>query len=816
MKKFIALALALVMMLPSFNVFAAGDEELFDTLFNSKYLSGEVDFEMSIKPNTPLPTFIDADGSQTKILESSKYTYHIKYNASEDSKKLKAEMDMNISVPGFINMDVKNWVDMDLSDVENPVYKVITKQPDNDKYMYMDYMDNPVIPMNSILPEYIDNIGKLNEELFKNMDKSKFKLEYEDGKYSVVLDEATVKELLKNSASAMSDIFMKYFATASTVMGVSSSIGVIGSADGPTSVSVVGRAVPENAAAAEVPNSEALNEQYEKAISEFFEKLEKVQLFDEDAIVIKYEIDDKNLIKSQDITLNIKTNIAELMEVFGASDRAVTKENSKLDLSLNFHMDYSKINEPVDIVFPELTEENSINIFDNINRPVGPEGIIVIVDGEPVNFNVQPVIKDGRALVPLRAFIDAIGESVIEYVDGDIKIKIEDTSIELSIGSETAYVNGEKIILDVPAQLYESTTLVPARFIADALKYEINWVPFYNEDTGILYGGIVDLYRNRWEPATEVMIPAGNRVNIELLSKASDKSGIKAEIVAVPEEHYREKAMVMIAAGQPSVIMGNDRLDREVIQNIIDMDAMLPLDDLIEKFAPNIKIAMEKNPEIKKAVTYKDGKIYALPIIRNDGYDVFYIPMTVKNPDAAVMLLSSYAALISTGEAYDKNESTPLNIALPENSQNDTEALLKKVSDSTGINARPIFLKQDRIREHMNLMIAAGESCVFFNLKLEDNWKEQMFSQGVAVPLEDLIEKYAPNLQKFLEENPEFKNKITHKDGHIYSIPVSNSGAGDFFVSAVVKNPQTAIKWFDYFYTEEGQQVLTQITNIEK
>lgn len=44
-------------------------------------------------------------------------------------------------------------------------------------------------------------------------------------------------------------------------------------------------------------------------------------------------------------------------------------------------------------------------------------------------------------------------------------------------------------------------------------------------------------------------------------------------------------------------------------------------------------------------------------------------------------------------------------------------------------------------------------------------------SQGILVALEDLIDEYAPNLSKILEENPDFKKSITAPDGHIYSLP---------------------------------------------
>ncbi|MDS2816641.1 ABC transporter substrate-binding protein, partial [Streptococcus pneumoniae] len=47
------------------------------------------------------------------------------------------------------------------------------------------------------------------------------------------------------------------------------------------------------------------------------------------------------------------------------------------------------------------------------------------------------------------------------------------------------------------------------------------------------------------------------------------------------------------------------------------------------------------------------------------------------------------------------------------------------------------------------------------------NWAKK----GVIIPVEDLIDKYMPNLKKILDEKPEYKALMTAPDGHIYSFP---------------------------------------------
>ncbi|WP_062107931.1 extracellular solute-binding protein [Bacillus niameyensis] len=44
-------------------------------------------------------------------------------------------------------------------------------------------------------------------------------------------------------------------------------------------------------------------------------------------------------------------------------------------------------------------------------------------------------------------------------------------------------------------------------------------------------------------------------------------------------------------------------------------------------------------------------------------------------------------------------------------------------------------------------------------------------TQGLLIPLEDLIDKYAPNFKKLMTENPDLAASITTPDGHIYALP---------------------------------------------
>ena len=57
-----------------------------------------------------------------------------------------------------------------------------------------------------------------------------------------------------------------------------------------------------------------------------------------------------------------------------------------------------------------------------------------------------------------------------------------------------------------------------------------------------------------------------------------------------------------------------------------------------------------------------------------------------------------------------------------------------------------------------------------FGTNLSRDQQVKYGSQGILLPLEDLIEKYCPNIMACFEANPGVRNSMTAPDGHIYSL----------------------------------------------
>ncbi len=104
------------------------------------------------------------------------------------------------------------------------------------------------------------------------------------------------------------------------------------------------------------------------------------------------------------------------------------------------------------------------------------------IDGEPYTLDAAPFINAdvGRTLVPVRFISEAIGAEVNwEPKTRQATITDERKQIILTIGSRDVLVNGEKQTIDCAATIYSDRTYVPLRFVSETLEAQVD----YNEET---------------------------------------------------------------------------------------------------------------------------------------------------------------------------------------------------------------------------------------------------------------------------------------------------------------------------------------------
>lgn len=100
----------------------------------------------------------------------------------------------------------------------------------------------------------------------------------------------------------------------------------------------------------------------------------------------------------------------------------------------------------------------------------------IISDDAEFKFDTPPVIKGGRTLIPVRAITEGFGaELTYDKESQQVTITKGDTVIELTLGSMTAVVNGQEVLMDTKAGITNSRTYVPLRFVLETFKLTVEW-----------------------------------------------------------------------------------------------------------------------------------------------------------------------------------------------------------------------------------------------------------------------------------------------------------------------------------------------------
>ncbi|MDF2962767.1 MAG: hypothetical protein K0S39_4502 [Paenibacillus sp.] len=96
------------------------------------------------------------------------------------------------------------------------------------------------------------------------------------------------------------------------------------------------------------------------------------------------------------------------------------------------------------------------------------------VDEQGHTLEVAPFTLEGRTMVPIRFIGEALGAKVDwNAQDRRVTLVKEDIKIELVIDQKDAFVNGGLNVLDTPAVIRDGITLVPVRFVSESMKMKV-------------------------------------------------------------------------------------------------------------------------------------------------------------------------------------------------------------------------------------------------------------------------------------------------------------------------------------------------------
>lgn len=116
--------------------------------------------------------------------------------------------------------------------------------------------------------------------------------------------------------------------------------------------------------------------------------------------------------------------------------------------------------------------------FSNV---MADENVEVYIDGKLINFDVQPIVIDGRTLVPMRKLFEELGATVEWDNDRNTAFAYsKGIYVEMPVGENYYMIDEIYFTSDVPAQEINGRTFVPLRVISEAFGMDVD----YNETEG--------------------------------------------------------------------------------------------------------------------------------------------------------------------------------------------------------------------------------------------------------------------------------------------------------------------------------------------
>lgn len=465
MKKFLCVVLSLIIVLSSIVAYADTD-----TLFNAgkDIKSANTHTEFTVRLNKPFDFITelteelgDAAPIDIKQLAESGVSItenaDVSYSVSDDGKKVKLAAVSEIDVPLVINSDFKAdiwartgmWLEMDITDEENPVLCIIYKTPFSNKYYVIEYSD--IVELEDFShEEFMEGMKTVNndelfggdEKFFKDLIMENVEIEEKTSNklYGVTADDTGFKNIVKGIAEKLFDAILEVLAV----------------------------------------YEEIDNEEWRYQFEEYMSIIDDHQLIGKDGISATVTLEGGKL-KVYDYSMHINFNLHDLITAYGGDLEEYNRDLWEIDCTISIKTDYENVNENIEIDFPEITEENSWNIMepDSKYNYEYQYNTISIYQSDKIKID-----ENGNAMLKLKNAMMGcqIAQKYYKVEDGKITITPREeqysfVTAEMSVGSDTIVVDGvESTLCTKVVEEEDGTILIPADAVTAMTGYKLTSV----------------------------------------------------------------------------------------------------------------------------------------------------------------------------------------------------------------------------------------------------------------------------------------------------------------------------------------------------
>ncbi|WP_168120176.1 extracellular solute-binding protein [Paenibacillus sp. HB172176] len=312
--------------------------------------------------------------------------------------------------------------------------------------------------------------------------------------------------------------------------------------------------------------------------------------------------------------------------------------------------------------------------------------------------------------------------------------------------------------------------------------------------------------------------PNGPYEDMLMFKEYEKMTNIDVDWEDVPTEGFVEKKNLLFASNElPDALFKSGISQLEAVK-YGSSGMLIPLEELIDQYAPNLKALLEQYPEIASSITAPDGHIYALPGIVTLGAgrtDKYWINQTwlnnlgLKAPETTDELIEVLRAFRDKDpNGNGEKDEIPM-------SARTREQIINEFAGAWGLDQQmgySISIKDDKVDIWLDNPELKEELMFANQLYSENLLDHEVFTQKES----QYVAKMASgNLGFFSNQaNDPFTSK---KDDFVGIAPPAGPGGergasgrpiardfGTFAITSVNKYPEATMRWIDYFYGDEG------------
>ena len=118
----------------------------------------------------------------------------------------------------------------------------------------------------------------------------------------------------------------------------------------------------------------------------------------------------------------------------------------------------------------------SFLIFGITSNVFAENTIKVKIDGKMQSYDQPPVLINNSTMVPMRGIFETLGAKVLwDEATKTVTATKKDIVVKLVLNQDIAFINGKSVKLAAKAQIMNNRTMVPLRFVSEALNANIEW-----------------------------------------------------------------------------------------------------------------------------------------------------------------------------------------------------------------------------------------------------------------------------------------------------------------------------------------------------